>query len=100
MIIVEHQIIKYWNSSTSNSAASNSSSLNSATWNSATLKATTLSSVESLIKKELLWKLNIIVAAIICCFATSQQSAQYVAQLTINCDKKAKNKCCTLVVTK
>ena len=40
MIIVEHQIIKYWNSSTSNSAASNSASLNSATWNSATLKAT------------------------------------------------------------
>ena len=70
--------------SASNSAASNSARLNSVTSNNATLKAKTLNSGASLIKKELLWKLNIIAIAMMSCFTTAQQSAQYVAQLTLN----------------
>ena len=62
------------------SAASSSAISNKASSNSVTLEAITLHSDASLIKKELLWKLNIIVVAIMCCFTTAQQCAQYVAQ--------------------
>ena len=33
----------------------------------------------------------------LCCLTTAQQSAQYVAQQTLNWDTKVKNKCYTLV---
>ena len=61
-------------------AASNIARSNSATSNIAALKAGNLDSGASLIKKELLWQLNIIAVIIIWCFTTTQQSAQYVAQ--------------------
>ena len=32
-----------------------------------------------------------------CCFTTAQQSVQYFAEETLNCDIKAKNKCYSLV---
>ena len=57
--MVENQIIKFWNSLTLDCAASNS-----ARSNSATIKATNLNSGASLIKKELLWELNIVAVVI------------------------------------
>ena len=74
MKIVEHQIVKFQNSSTSSSAASNKARFYSETSTCATLKVSTLNNGASLIKKELFWQLNII-----SCFTTAQQSAQYVA---------------------
>ena len=53
--MVENQIIKFWNSLTLDCAASNSARLNSAT-----IKATSLNKGASLIKKKLLWELNIV----------------------------------------
>ena len=47
--------------------------------NSATLKAKDLNSGASLIKKELLWQLNVIATVIMWCFTTAGQSVQYVA---------------------
>ena len=79
MKIVEHQIVQFQNSSTSNSAVSNCSRFNGAKSNSVTLKATTFNKGASLIKK-LLWKLNIIADVILYCFTVAQQSAQYIEQ--------------------
>ena len=76
MKIVEHQIVQFYNSSTSNRAASNRARLNSATSNSIALKATTLNSGTSLIKAELFWKLNVVTVV---AYITAQQTAQYVA---------------------
>ena len=66
---MEHQIVQFWNSSTSKNA----------TLNSATLKATTLNSDASLITKEIVLVISII-AVVMCCFTTAQQSVHYVAQ--------------------
>ena len=56
-----------------------SCSVSKVTSNSATLKAATLNSGASLINEELFLQLNI-VAVVMCCFATAQQSAQHFAQ--------------------
>ena len=56
-----------------------------------------MSSDTSVIKKVLLWKLNIIAVVIMCCFANAQQSVRYVAEQTLNCVIKVKNICYTLV---
>ena len=69
MKIVEHQIVQFWNNSTSNIPASNCARLNSATSNSATLKATSLNNCASLIKKELLQQLDKV------CFTTFEYVA-------------------------
>ena len=62
MKAMKHQIVEFQNNSASNSA----------TLNSTTLKATTLNSAASLIKKELLWQLNIIAVVGMCYFTTAK----------------------------
>ena len=77
--MVEHEIVKFKNSSTS------------------ALKATSLNSGALLMKKELLWQLNIdiillYIVVIMWHFTATQKNAQYIAQQFFNCDIKAKNK--------